>query len=228
MPVGRAVSAKVVSALGRALVPLVLSGTEVATAAEPSPSDRDGPGEPIEDPAFKRLQKRLEAPPTPYARVFLTGATGFGLRFNNPYRLATQLGDDAGTVSIPGPYLDFSANVALGPPDGAQHGASLHAGGTLTGVAQPFLTPSYVLAYRAGLPVLLYGRFGTPILLAPDPNVGGELAGSVSYFFDSGLGLTSEIAFDLFYGAATLEKQYSVIPILNFQIGVIVDYEFLP
>jgi hypothetical protein len=221
MPVDRAVCA--------ALLALVSARPEMATAAEPPPvSAETAAPEPDEDPAFKRLRKRLEAEPSPYARVFLTGATGFGLRFNNPYRLATQLGDEASSVSIPGPYVDFAATVALGPPNGPQHGASLHVGSTVAGVLQPFITPSYVLAYRAELPILVYGRFGTPILLAPDANIGGELAGSLSYFFNSGLGLTSEIAFDLFYGAATLERQYSVIPILNFQLGVIVDYEFLP
>ena len=95
-------------------------------------------------------------------------------------------------------------------------------------LAQPFITPSYVLAYRADLPVLLHTRLATPLLLSPDFNVGGEIAQGVSYFFNSGVGLTSEIALDLFYGAATLEEQYSVIPILNFQFGVIADYEFLP
>ncbi len=235
MPVDRAVSAAYSSTVGRTIVATVaLCSTTAGTAsaAEPAPvaanvSDADK-AEAKEARAFARLKKRLEAEPSPYARVFLTGATGFGLRFNNPYRLATQLGDDAGSLSIPAPYVDFSANVVLGPPNGAQHGASLHVGGTVAGVVQPFITPSYVLAYRADLPILVYGRFGTPILLAPDPNIGGELAGSLSYFFNSGLGLTSEIAFDLFYGAATLEQQYSVIPILNFQLGVIVDYEFLP
>ncbi|MFO0555277.1 MAG: hypothetical protein U0271_43270 [Polyangiaceae bacterium] len=82
--------------------------------------------------------------------------------------------------------------------------------------------------YRASLPVMLYARLGLPILLAPDPNVGGEIAASVSYFFTSGIGLTSEVAFDLFYGAATLDTQYSVIPILFFQFGLVADYEFLP
>jgi hypothetical protein len=170
----------------------------------------------------------FEGKPGAYARLFATAATGFGFRFNNPYRLSTQLADDASSVSITAPFLDFAAAVTLGNPDGVQHGASFHVGSSLSGVVQPFVTPSYVLAYRASLPVLLYGRLGTPIVLAPDVNVGGELAASVSYFFGAGLGLTSELVFDLFYGAATLEQQYSVIPVLALQIGVIADYEFLP
>jgi len=178
---------------------------------------------PAPDPAA-----RFEGKPGAYARVFATAATGVGFRFNNPYRLSTQLGDDASSVSVTAPYLDFAAVIALGDPDGFQHGAAFHVGSSLTGVIQPFLTPSYVLAYRASLPVLLYGRVGTPILLAPDINVGGEVAASLSYFFSAGLGVTSELAFDLFYGAATLEQQYSVIPVLALQLGVIADYEFLP
>jgi len=215
-----------------------LFGAAEALAAEPLDPDQQGTAEAPtgakpdtetpEDKAFAKLRRRFEAEPSRYARVFLTGATGFGLRFNNPYRLSTQLGDDASSVSIPAPYVDFAATVALGDPYGLQHGASLHIGSSVTGVLNPFITPSYVLAYRAGLPILVYGRIGTPITLAPDANIGGELAGSFSYFFNSGLGLTSEIAFDLFYGAATLEDQYSVIPVLDFQLGVIVDYEFLP
>ncbi len=176
----------------------------------------------------ERTRRRLEAAPGAYARVFATVASGFGMRFNNPYRLSTQLGEEATSLSITPPYLDFSAAILLGDPNFIQHGGGLHAGTTLTGFLQPYLTPSYVLGYRAELPLLITARVGTPVLLAPDVNVGGEIAAGLSYFFNAGLGLTSEIAFDLFYGAATLEQQYSVIPILNFQLGVIVDYEFLP
>ena len=42
------------------------------------------------------------------------------------------------------------------------------------------------------------------------------------------LGLTSELAFDLFYGAGTLERDYTVVPTLSLQLGVIVDFEVLP
>lgn len=179
-------------------------------------------------PERARLAARLEATPGATVRVFASAAAGFGLRFNNPYRLEQQLGGDAAGPSLTAPYLDFAASVVGGPAYGVQHGGGLHLGTSLTGVMQPFITPSYVLAYRADLPILLYGRLATPILLAPDVNVGGEIAGSVSYFFNGGLGLTSELAFDLFYGAATLEAQYSVIPVLSFQLGVIADYELLP
>ncbi|MBK6516384.1 MAG: hypothetical protein IPG04_20335 [Polyangiaceae bacterium] len=175
-----------------------------------------------------RLAARLEAEPGATIRVFASAATGFGLRFNNPYRLESQVGADAASLSLTAPYLDFAASVVGGPAYGLQHGGGLHIGTSVSGVMQPYLTPSYVLAYRADLPLLVYGRLATPLLLSPDVNIGAEIAGSLSYFFNGGLGLTSEIAFDLFYGAATLEAQYSVIPILSFQLGVIADYELLP
>jgi hypothetical protein len=175
-----------------------------------------------------RLASRLEAEPGATIRVFASAATGFGLRFNNPYRLESQVGADAASLSLTAPYLDFAASVVGGPAYGLQHGGGLHIGTSVSGVMQPYLTPSYVLAYRADLPLLVYGRLATPLLLSPDVNIGAEIAGSLSYFFNGGLGLTSEIAFDLFYGAATLEAQYSVIPILSFQLGVIADYELLP
>jgi hypothetical protein len=172
-----------------------------------------------------RALKRLDAPRGASARFFGSVAAGTGFRFNNPYRLSTQLGAEATSLSLVDPYLDFAASIVYG--HGLQHGASLHLGAPVTGVFQPYLTPSYVLAYRADLPVLLYGRLGTPILLSPDINIGGEVAGSVSYFLTSGIGLTGEVAFDLFYGAATLETQQSVIPVLALSWGVIVDVEFL-
>lgn len=200
--------------LGSAALCGALAVATRARAQEPRPA---------EDPAAA-----LEPAPTGYVRLFATAAAGVGFRFNNPYRLSTILGDDAASTSVTAPYVDFSLNVVKGSADFLQHGGSLHIGSSVDGIVQPFVTPSYVLAYRASLPVLLYGRIGTPILLAPDVNVGAELATSVSYFFTAGLGLTTEIAFDLFYGAATLDDQYSVIPILNLQLGVIADYEFLP
>lgn len=176
----------------------------------------------------ERLAKRYDGPVGGYARLFFTAASGFGFRFNNPYRLESQLGEDAASVSITQPFVDFGLSIVSGPPNGFQHGGALHVGSTVMGVTQPYLTPSYVLAYRASLPVLLYARLATPILLAPDVNVGGEVAASASYFFTSGIGVTSEIVFDLFYGAATLEQQYSPIPVLSMQLGFIADYEFLP
>jgi hypothetical protein len=202
----------------------------VAAAPAPASAEESVQASPSEARSAERarLASRLEAEPGATIRVFASAATGFGLRFNNPYRLESQVGADAASLSLTAPYLDFAASVVGGPAYGLQHGGGLHIGTSVSGVMQPYLTPSYVLAYRADLPLLVYGRLATPLLLSPDVNIGAEIAGSLSYFFNGGLGLTSEIAFDLFYGAATLEAQYSVIPILSFQLGVIADYELLP
>jgi hypothetical protein len=181
-----------------------------------------------EKPPSASLIKRMEAEPGFYARVFGTFSVGKGVRFSNPYRLSTVLGDDAASASLTATYLDIAGTMAFGSPNGIQQGASLHVGTSVEGVLQPFITPSYTVVYRADEPWMAYGRLGPVILLSPDANVGGEIAGSFSWFFLSGLGVTSEVVFDLFYGAATLTEQYSVIPILSFQLGVIVDYEFLP
>lgn len=179
-------------------------------------------------PPSSLLIKRMEAEPGFYARAFGTFSVGKGLRFSNPYRLSTVLGEDAASASLTATYVDISGNLAFGNPNGVQQGASIHVGSSVEGVLQPFVTPSYVVLYRADEPFMAYGRIGPVILLSPDANVGGEIAGSFSWFFLTGLGVTSEVAFDLFYGAATLTEQYSVVPVLSFQLGVIVDYEFLP
>jgi hypothetical protein len=116
----------------------------------------------------------------------------------------------------------------LGPANGFQHGAALRLSLALGGVPQQVLTPSYFVAYRGPHRAMGYGRLGPSIILAPDPNVGGELAVGGAYFLTAGLGLSAELVGDLYYGAATPERGYSVIPILSGQLGFIVDYEVLP
>ncbi len=174
------------------------------------------------------------APPLPapdggaYVRVVGALSMGKGLRLSNPYRLDTVLGETAASTSLTAAFLDGGLAVLFGDPDGVQHGGAVHLGVSVEGVAQPFASLSYELAYRADEPFLLHGRAGPAFLLAPDFNVGGEVAGGFSYFFTSGLGLTSELSFDLFYGAATLDSQYSAVPVLSLSLGVVVDYEVLP
>lgn len=177
--------------------------------------------------AEEKQLARLERNRGATARFFATASGGTGFRFNNPYRLSSQVGEDATSLSTIDPYFDVSANFVFGPVGLPQHGVSLHVGAPVVGVFQPFITPSYILAYRGDLPVLLYGRVGTPMLLSPDFNLGAELAGSASYFVTPGIGFTGEVMLDLFYGAATLETQASTVPVLALSWGVIVDVEFL-
>lgn len=163
-----------------------------------------------------------------YVHLFGALAIGRGLRFNNPYRLETPLGDDAESLSLTATYLDLSASATLGDAEGFQHGASVHLSAALDGVPQEVATPSYVLVYPFPPSFFLYGRAGLPIVIEPDTNVGYELAAGGAWLVTAGLGATAELVGDLFYGAATQEKSVTVIPVLSLQIGVIVDYEILP
>lgn len=172
--------------------------------------------------------RQLSRPPSGYLRIFETLAFGRGLRFNNPYRLATELGASAESVSATAPYLDLGTGIAFGPPDGIQHGGALHYTVALAGVSQQVLTPSYLIAYRGPRRFLAYGRLGPSFILTPDPTVGGELAGGFAWFLTSRIGLSSEAIFDVFYGAGTLQKGITTYPILSGQLGLIVDYEVLP
>lgn len=175
-----------------------------------------------------RAYRKLTRPRTRYARTFGTVAMGRGLRFNNPYRLSTQLGEDAESLSLTATYLDLSVNLGFGPPDGLQHGASLHYTTSVEGVGQQVVTPSYIAMIRGDRPTLVYGRLGLPILVTPDLNMGGELAAGLAWFFTGALGVTGELVFDLFYGAATHEVDVTAIPVLSLQLGMILDYEILP
>ncbi|HTN90734.1 MAG TPA: hypothetical protein VL242_43975 [Sorangium sp.] len=170
----------------------------------------------------------LSRPPGTAARVVSTVAMGKGIRFNNPYRLQTQLGDTAESLSLTAGYLDFGAAFALGPADGVQHGAALRFSIAAGGVPQESLTPSYFVAYRGFKRALAYGRLGAAILIEPDVNVGGELAAGIGYFLLAGVALSGEIVGDLFYGAATYDAAYTVYPVVSAQLGLLIDHELLP
>jgi hypothetical protein len=172
--------------------------------------------------------KPVDESPGGYAQIFGALSFGKGLRFNNPYRLATELGSDAQSLSLTAAYVDFAAAMSFGAPRGFQHGGVIHAGTGLEGVGQAYLSASYELLYRRHAEWMFTARAGPVFVFAPDINTGGELATGFSYFVTGGLGLTSELAFDLFYGAATLDKTYTVTPTLSLQLGVIVDFEVLP
>jgi len=197
-------------------------------ARNASPEDSDTADAKPEPTLSAAEERRLLKAPGPDLHLFGTIAFGGGLRFNNPYRLHTQLGSTAKSVSLTAPYTDFGGAFTYGSANSLQHGVNLHAGFSMSGPQQTYLSLSYLAAYRASHSFMVYGRIGPNILLSPDANVGGELAGSFSYFITGALGLTSELAFDVFYGAATLDKTYTIYPILSGQLGIIVDYEVLP
>ena len=206
---------------------LVAVSTASAPADEPSDAERKAASEKKDIAAAARSLRRMETASRPHYRGLATLGFGGGMRFNNPYRLQSQLGDDAESLSLTAPYVDLGLGLAFGPPDGLQHGAAVHLSASLSGVGQQVVTPSYQALYRPDR-WMFYGRFGSPFIVSPDPNLGFELAGGLAFFLTGTLGLNAEIVGDLFYGAATRDAQYTVYPILSAQLGVAVDLEALP
>src|SRR5689334_18556383 len=92
-----------------------------------------------------------------YTQIFATVMGGTGLRFNNPYRLATPLGDDAESVSRTAAYVDLGLAMTLGSPLGFQHGASLRTSIAVEGVGQVVMTPSY-FGWRRWRALAAFGR----------------------------------------------------------------------
>lgn len=201
---------------------LVLLACGRAVAA---PTQAELPPEPVADDPIPAVVGPADGI---YAHLMAALAVGRGIRFNNPYRLATPLGDDAESLSLTATYADLGLTASFGHPAGLEHGASVHFSVALSGVPQEVVTPSYVLLHRFPSRFLAYGRAGLPFVLSPDPNMGYELAAGGAWFVTAGLGVTAELVGDLFYGAATQERAASTIPILSLQLGVLVDYEVLP
>jgi hypothetical protein len=192
-----------------------------------SSANADSPVDPIAETASADA-KRLTQPPGSSMRFLASLALGDGLRFNNPFRLETELGSDARSLSLTRGYVDFGAAFAVGPPGGFQHGAALRLSVALGGVAQQVLTPSYFIAYRGPRRVMAYGRLGPSIILSPDANVGGEIAVGGAYFLTAGIAASAEIIGDLYYGAGTPDAGASVVPVVSAQLGILIDYEVLP
>ena len=58
--------------------------------------------------------------------------------------------------------------------------------------------------------------------LATEAGVGG------AYFFTANLGIGAELDLSLFYGAATIERAVTAIPVASLAIGAFFDWEHLP
>jgi hypothetical protein len=52
-------------------------------------------------------------------------------------------------------------------------------------------------------------------------------AGAV-WFVTGGAGITAELAYSVFFGAATWERDPSVIPVASLELGAWFEYEVLP
>jgi hypothetical protein len=166
--------------------------------------------------------------PGPLLHTFASVALGKGLRFNNPYRLATPLGEDAESLSTTAAYLDLAVGAALGPPDALQHGGEVALSIATDGVPQEVLALSYVALLPLGERFLARGRAGVPIVIEPDANLGFELAVGGAFLLTGGFGFTGELVGSLFYGAGTLDKTTTTIPVLSLELGVYFEYEVLP
>jgi hypothetical protein len=179
-------------------------------------------------PLAAETPPKIEPPKDKSAPVLMvTAATGTGLRFNNPFRLSTVLGDDAESVSRTSFYGDLGLAATLGSPLGAQHGLAFRWSFALEGVSHSVITPSYLL-WRRWSALALYGRAGIPIIVWPRGSWGAELGAGAAYFVRGGLGVTGEVVGSVFYGAGTREVATPAYPVLSAQLGIVAAYEVLP
>jgi hypothetical protein len=182
--------------------------------------------EPSPEKSRERLRKLTE--PGAYLDVGSTVMFGDGLRFNNPYRLAHQLGERGESLSLTAPYVDFAIMIATGKPAGLVHGGRLSWSIAMSGVPQSVVTPAYLAALRPSGHWLFCAWLGVPFLTAPDFNAGAELAVGGTYFMRAGIGATAALVADAFYGAGTRETRAAFYPVLSAQLGVAINYEVLP
>ena len=199
------------------------------TRADPEPIAAAWPSPWVEDdkpPSPTTIEHRA---PLPGRYRFLAGiGVGRGLRFQNPYRLQTELGRDAESLSLTATYLDLALGALLGSGGRAFHGALISADFALDGITQEVLTPSYLFFLRLDPRWAVLGRAGVPIVVEPDVNAGFELGGGGVFYLTAGLGVTASLVGSLFFGAATLESARPAIPVLSMELGVVYDYEVLP
>lgn len=168
-----------------------------------------------------------EAPRPLFFRAFTDAGVGIGLRFNNPYRLATILGSNAESVSRTAPYSSLGAGILFGDPFGFQHGALLRWDAALSGVGQHVLTPSYVFA-RRGTTWGGHARLGIPLVLNPEATAGFELGLAGTFYVRAGVGVRAEFVGSVFGGAAIDDKNRTIYPVLSGQLGVVYEWERLP
>ena len=164
----------------------------------------------------------------PYVHSFSSFGYGRGIRWNNPYRLQTSLGDTTQSASLTAGYFDASLGAMLGDPNGLQHGAVMHRSFAADGISQAVLSLSYIGSLPLGTSALAYARAGVPFVLSPDTGIGFEVAAGAVYFVTGAIGVNAELVQSLFVGAATWEHDPSLYPITSLQLGLWFDYEVLP
>lgn len=216
--------------IARASASLIVSVAITAAGGGSSARGDAPPAEAASPPdraALRRQLRELTAPET-YFDILATAMVGEGLRFNNPYRLARELGQNGQSLSSTAPYLELALGATISRPTGVQHGARLGFSIALEGVPQQVLTPAYQAVIRLPPSFLLYGWAGVPIILNPDANVGAELAVGGAWLARAGIGVVLAAVADGFYGAGTRETTAALYPVLSAQVGLLVGYEVLP
>lgn len=163
-----------------------------------------------------------------FVHVYGTVMAGRGLRFNNPFRLQTQLGDSAESLSLTAPYSELSFAGLLGDPFGLQQGAHLGFSFAMYGVPQQVLSPGYAALYRLGPRWQLRGRAALPIVLQPDLNLGVDLGVGAAFMVLSGVGIAADSIISFYQGAGTDQRRATLIPVWSLQAGLTADLEVLP
>jgi hypothetical protein len=200
-------------------------------AREPFVVPEDAPARPREPSGFDLGADTASTPLATrggYVHAFGFAGVGRGLRLNNPYRLETVLGDDAESLSLSATYLDLAVGATVGDARALQHGAVAHLSIATDGIAQEVLSVSYLMLHPFGSRFLATGRAGVPVVLEPDLNAGFELGLGGACLLSATFGISAELVGSLFYGAATLDRSVTVIPMISLQAGLWFDYEVLP
>jgi hypothetical protein len=169
-------------------------------------------------------ERAEDAVQTGWAGLFATAFVGDGIRFNNPYRLATVLGSQAQSLSRTAAYADVGAAMLFGDPATLAHGFALRVSAAVEGVPQAVMTPAYLALRRWG-PWGAYARAGLPVVLTPDLTWGFEGGLGGVWFARAGVGLAAELVGDVFYGAGTRDVATPAYPVLSAQAGLFLSWE---
>lgn len=210
----------------RTLVPLCLAIAAIAAAGR-ARADEGFRSTSIEGPEKVAPEGDPFRNKPGYLQLFVTTMFGTGIRFNNPYRLATPLGSDAESLSRTAVYGDFGVAATFGNPLGVQHGIALRVSVALEGVGQLVATPSYFV-WRRWNAFAAYGRLGIPVVVTPSTSWGLEAGVGGAWFFLGGIGVAAEIVGDVIYGAGTADVATATYPLLSGQLGLITTFEALP
>ena len=150
-----------------------------------------------------------------YVHWYGTGMVGRGLRLNNPFRLRTELGSSAESLSLTAPYTEFALGALFGDPFGFQQGATLALSVAVVGVPQQVLAPGYGVLLYLGPRWQWRSGAALPIVLQPDLNLGLDLRSGAAFFLFSGVGLTGDLVLSLYQGAATDQERATLVPLVS-------------